>query len=66
MKAKIWCEVTCGRCGKMATDSGYYHNKLTIALLKEEIKDWEYTEDYGNLCPECLREMRKKNEKHCS
>lgn len=60
MKAKIWCEVVCGCCGKTTKHSGHYYNKLTIALLKDEIKDWEYTEEYGNICTDCLRKMRNK------
>ena len=34
----IWCEVTCGKCGKFANANGYYSPER-IKKLKAETKD---------------------------
>ena len=39
-KAKIYCEVICGKCGALACNSKYYKNAFTISSLKENTKDW--------------------------
>lgn len=59
MKAKIWCEVTCGCCGDIV--ARYYGNSKDIAVIKDSVKDWRYTEKYGNTCPDCLKKMMKVN-----
>lgn len=60
MKARIYCEVTCCYCGGLAFGSGYYKNKATIGALKENTKDWIWDNElYGNLCPECQKELKK-------
>lgn len=58
-KARIWMEVRCGCCGCMSSESRFYNNSKDVRNLKESVKDWEYTSDYGNTCPDCLEEIRK-------
>lgn len=54
----IWCEVTCRRCGTVASASGYYSPER-IKKLKSQTKDWEANdESYGVLCPDCKKELR--------
>lgn len=60
MKAVIHCEVTCDRCGGVVFRQ--YKNAETISYLKKATKDWEYTNEFGNTCPECLKELRKERE----
>lgn len=57
MRALIWCEVTCGKCDGIAPCSRYYQNAESIRRIKEKTKDWHWDEEYGNLCPECYREI---------
>ena len=59
MKNIIWCEVTCGRCGRAANCRGYY-TPDTIRRLKAETKG--RTEDmvYRVLCPVCQKELERK------
>lgn len=57
MKNLIWCEVTCGRCGKVANNCGYYSSEL-VKRLKMETKDWKEDIQYRILCPECYKEYR--------
>lgn len=58
-KAKIYCEVTCNRCGALAMGSSYYRNASTISKLKNYTKDWVYDDDFGgNLCPDCQNENK--------
>lgn len=54
----IWCEVTCGNCGALASDSGYYSPEL-VKKLKEQTKDWTEDAYYGVLCPECTRKLKE-------
>lgn len=63
MRAKVYCEVTCGNCGGVAFRSGYYKNASTISKLKEYTKDWEWDEKSGmNVCPACQEELKRKPE----
>ena len=58
-KARIFCEVTCNRCGALAYNSTYYKNYNTIKTLKENTKDWVLDDKYGiNLCPKCQSEIK--------
>ena len=60
MKARIYCEVTCCNCGGLAYKSTYYKNTTTISELKEATKDWVWDDKlYGNLCPECQKELKR-------
>lgn len=52
----IWCEVTCGRCGDLASGSGYYSPDL-IKKLKTQTKDWVEDDEYRVLCPECAKQI---------
>lgn len=59
-QAKIFCEVTCNRCGALSAASAYYKNTSTISKLKQYTNDWIYDEDFGgNLCPSCQSDLRK-------
>ena len=55
-KKIIWCEVTCGRCGGLASASGYYSPER-IKKLKIETKEWVEDRGYRVLCPECRKEL---------
>lgn len=57
MKNLIWCEVTCGGCGKVINNCGYYSSEL-IKRLKMETKDWKEDIQYRILCPERYKEYR--------
>lgn len=60
MKAKIWCEVTCGNCGSMVAVSRYYSNTDSIKKIKEETADWIWDDKNGmNLCPDCQKKLNK-------
>lgn len=60
-KARIYCEVTCCICGALASESGYYRNKSTIAVLKKDVAKWAWNEKIGgNICPKCLEEEKNK------
>lgn len=54
-KKIIWCEVTCGHCGGLASASGY-DSPERIKKLKIETKEWVEDKDYRVLCPECRKE----------
>ena len=59
MNAKIYCEVTCCNCGGVI--GRYYRNAESISILKEHVKDWVWDNElFGNLCPECQKELKKK------
>lgn len=58
-KAKIWMEVRCGCCGCITSTSRFYNNSNDIRNIKKSVNDWEYTDDYGNTCPECLEKLKK-------
>ena len=47
-------EVICDQCGGVV--SRYYN----VSTLKKMVKNWAYDEKYGNLCPECLKKLRKE------
>ena len=49
-KAIIYMEVACGHCGGI------------IKWLKNATSDWRYTKEYGNICPNCLRELNLDKE----
>ncbi len=53
MKNIIFCEVTCGRCGRAANSCGYYSPER-IKKLKLETKTWAEDLQYRVLCPECI------------
>lgn len=57
-KAIIHCEVVCGCCGGLIYDN--YKNSNSISKLKEMIKDWRFTDEYGNTCPDCLKKIKAK------
>lgn len=57
-KAIISCEVTCGNCGGVIFS--YYKNAQSISKLKEMTKDWRFTDEYGNTCPDCLEKMKSE------
>lgn len=60
MKAKVYCDVTCGNCGSLAYGSSYYKNTSTISKLKEATKDWIWDKElYMNLCPDCQNELKE-------
>lgn len=48
----IFCEVTCGRCGRAANACGYYSPER-IKKLKVETKTWVEDDSYRVLCPDC-------------
>ncbi len=58
MRNVIWCEVSCGCCGSVANESGYYSPER-IRLLKAETKDWVDDVDYRVLCPACSKKMKR-------
>lgn len=65
-RAKVYCEVTCNRCGVLALGSGYYKNSSRISYLKAKTKDWVWDNKFGgNLCPSCQMEYKEecKNER---
>lgn len=59
MKNIIWCEVSCGRCRRIANSCGYY-SPDTIRRLKVETKDWLEDVNYRVLCPVCQKELERK------
>lgn len=60
MRAKVYCEVTCGNCGVTTSSSDYYKNSALISKLKEETRDWIWDEKQCmNLCPSCQEELKK-------
>jgi hypothetical protein len=59
MNKIIWCEVTCGRCGAVANNSGYYSPDL-IKRLKVETKDWKHDDSYRVVCPTCFKILNAK------
>lgn len=52
MRNLIFCEVTCGRCGRAANACGYYSPER-IKKLKAETKTWVEDDSYRVLCPTC-------------
>ena len=46
------------QCGGVV--SRYYNTSKDVSTLKKMGKNWEYDEEYGNLCPECLKKLRKE------
>ena len=60
-RAKIYCEVVCGNCGRISYKSGYYRNTQTISYLKDSVRDWIWDDEMGmNLCPDCQEELKTK------
>lgn len=53
-KAIIYMEVACGHCGGIINRS--------VKWLKNATSDWRYTKEYGNICPNCLRELNLDKE----
>ena len=51
-KKIIWCEVTCGKCGRAALNCGYYTPDV-IKRLKRETTNWVEDDTYRVLCPSC-------------
>lgn len=61
MRSKIRIEVQCANCGGVI--GSYYKNAKSVSRLKGKTKDWIYSEDFGNICPDCQRELwGEKNE----
>lgn len=53
---KIWCDVTCAKCGAMLGKSGYYSPKR-IKAIKTEAKEKGWKQfDGSSYCAECLKE----------
>lgn len=50
-KAIIYMEVACGHCGGIINRN-----------YKNGTSDWRYTKEYGNICPNCLRELNLDKE----
>lgn len=66
-KAKIYCEVICGKCGALACNSKYYKNAFTISSLKENTKDWIWDDKLAmNVCPDCKNKRNKKSSLMCN
>ena len=59
-KAIIYMEVACGCCGGIINRD--YHNSKSVKWLKNATSDWRYTKEYGNICPNCLRELNLDKE----
>lgn len=51
-------EVICDQCGGVV--SRYYNTSKDVSILKKMSKNWAYDEEHGNLCPECLKKLRKE------
>lgn len=59
-RAIIWCEVACGHCGGVI---GFdYTNAKTISNLKRKTRDWKNCAEEGNLCPECYKKLKERDE----
>jgi hypothetical protein len=50
----VWCGVCCGQF-----DGAMSHNKSEVAI-KAKQAGWKLTEQYGWLCPDCLRRRRER------
>lgn len=59
MRNLIWCEVTCGRCTRVANASGYYSPER-IKRLKAETKHWKEDDQYRILCPICSIQVERE------
>lgn len=57
-KAIIYMEVACGCCGNIIDCD--YHNSKSVKWLKNAARDWRWTKEYGNTCPNCLEQMKIK------
>lgn len=53
----IWVQVTCGKCGCMACNSGWYHDGI-VGKLRKECKDWKKDYTYGTICPDCYKDLK--------
>jgi len=53
-------EVACGHCGGIINRN--YKNSTSVKWLKNATSDWRYTKEYGNICPNCLRELNLDKE----
>ena len=53
-------EVACGHCGGIINQN--YKNSTSVKWLKNATSDWRYTKEYGNICPNCLRELNLDKE----
>lgn len=60
MRANIRIEVQCSNCGSVI--GWNYRNAKSVSKLKEATKDWIYDAEYGNLCPECQKEIGEQND----
>ena len=58
-KAIIYMEVACGHCGGIINRN---KNSTSVKWLKNATSDWRYTKEYGNICPNCLRELNLDKE----
>ena len=57
MKAKVWCEVSCGYCERAV---GFdYVNAKTISNLKKITSKWEFHKTMGNMCPDCANKYKQ-------
>lgn len=58
MRPVIWIEIHCDNCGDVI--GWNYRNAKSISKLKKATKDWIYSQEHGNICPECQRELSRK------
>ena len=58
MKPVIWIEIHCDNCGNVI--GWNYHNAKSVSKLKEATKGWIFSEEHGNICPECQKELMRK------
>lgn len=55
-KPEVWCDITCSKCGCLASGSGYYYKGI-ISKLRNNTKNWIVDEGMNNICPECQKEL---------
>lgn len=61
MDISVWCDIICGHCAAMCEGSGYDIDKRKLKSKAKKL-GWKWTDDYGNTCPECLKEIEKTEE----
>lgn len=49
----------CGGCKLLKRQRSVSREKRR-KNIKKMVKNWAYDEEYGNLCPECLKKLRKE------
>lgn len=61
MDISVWCDIICGHCAAMCEGSGYDIDKRKLKNKAKKL-GWKWTDEYGNTCPECLKEIEKTEE----